>query len=262
MMHRLLVLFLASLLAVNAPATHRVRHTTKGNTKAKAKKLASPCPHVKTITDCPAEGCGGDFDPALNKQKNIPSDDQEPALRSIEWMKNLPNPSQFTAKNRDRSELKQLGEGQKITVVALALAARKGGQESCNCKLKAKADTDNHIVLVDPNIEDPSLEENEKLDSETAEFTPRVRLTHPNLTQENLEPLIDREWKPGETPSQGARLVRVTGVLMFDSEHFLRNPLKRHNNWEVHPVLKMEYCPDDKTCDETSDENWIDLDGG
>jgi hypothetical protein len=96
-------------------------------------------------------------------------------------------------------------------------------------------------------------------DSETAEFTPRVRLDHPNFTQEKLEPLIDPDWNPGDTPTQGKLLVRVTGLLMFDSEHYCRRPLIRHNNWEVHPVLKMEYCPDGQTCQADSDENWKDL---
>ncbi len=47
---------------------------------------------------------------------------------------------------------------------------------------------------------------------------------------------------------------------MFDSEHFLRNALKRHNNWEIHPILKLEYCPEDKACQAETDENWEDLD--
>ena len=227
----------------------------------RAKTAATPCPGVQTIKDCPPGGCGTGADKELNQHKNLSSDpeDQQAVLRSIQWMEDLPNPQNFTAKHHDRDELKELGEGQKITVVASALAARKGGQESCNCKLKAKADTDNHIVLVDPSLEDPTLEENEKPDSETAEFTPRVRLSHPKLTQENLEPLIDPEWQPGATPKVGKVMVRVTGLLLFDSEHFLRNPLKRHNNWEIHPVLKMEYCPDDKVCEAASDDNWVEL---
>jgi hypothetical protein len=218
-----------------------------------------PCPGVNTIKECPEEGCGQGFDPDLNRHKNTPSDDQKPVLQTIEWMKTLPNPRHFTAKDQKRDELRNIGEGQKITVVALALAARKGGQESCNCKLKAKTDTDNHIVLVDPALEEPTLAENEKRDSETAEFTPRVRLNHQNLTQENLEPLIDPNWKSGAAPKEGKLLVRVTGLLMFDSEHFLRNPLKRHNNWEIHPVLKLEYCPEEQACQATSDDNWVDL---
>jgi hypothetical protein len=118
---------------------------------------------------------------------------------------------------------------------------------------------DNHIVLVDPAIENPTLTKNEKRDSETAEFTPRVRLdNHPDFTQEKLEALIDPDWSPGETAKQGKLLVRVTGILMFDSEHFLKNALKRHNNWEIHPILKIEYCAEGESCDENSG-NWKDL---
>jgi hypothetical protein len=222
----------------------------------------TPCPGINDITDCPDEGCGQGSDPELNKRKNIRSDDQAPTLRSIQWMKELKSPPKADfcgARDRDREPLRETGEGQKITVVALALAARKGGQESCNCKLKLPQDTDNHIVLVDPAVENPTLAANEKK-SQTAEFTPHVRMDHPNFTQDRLESLIDPEWSSGETPKNGKLLVRVTGLLMFDSEHYCQNPLQRQNNWEIHPVLKMEYCPDGKTCQADSDENWIDLD--
>ena len=217
------------------------------------------CAGIKTILDCPEEGCGPQFDPELNKKKNIRAAGGDAVLRTIEWMQGLQNPKKFTAKNRDRTELLKLGEGQKITVVALALAARKGGKESCNCKLSKAADTDNHIVLVDPDLKSPTLARNEKRDSETVEFTPRVRLDHADFTQQKLEPLIDPDWEAPDSPKRGTLLVRVTGILMFDSEHFLQNPLKRHNNWEIHPVLKLEYCPENGTCDPDSDENWIDL---
>ncbi len=43
-----------------------------------------------------------------------------------------------------------------IRVVAVALKARPGNPESCNCGLSSAADTDNHIVLVDPNIKEPN----------------------------------------------------------------------------------------------------------
>jgi hypothetical protein len=48
-------------------------------------------------------------------------------------------------------------------------------------------------------------------------------------------------------------------VLMFDSEHFLGRHLKRYNNWEIHPVLKFEYCPTGQTCSKDSG-NWKNLD--
>ena len=51
-------------------------------------------------------------------------------------------------------------------------------------------------------------------------------------------------------------LVRVTGLLMFDSEHSLGGHLKRKNNWEIHPVMGMEFCPKGKSCTAGSDANW------
>ena len=58
------------------------------------------------------------------------------------------------------------------------------------------ADTDNHIVLVDRVLRiRPGETAKETLarreeNSITAEFAPRPRLDHPNLTRANLAPLI------------------------------------------------------------------------
>jgi hypothetical protein len=202
-------------------------------------------------------------DPELNKQKNIRSDDQQSVLRSIQWMKDLPHRPTNVTQCGSRDELKQLGEGQKITVVAWALTARIGGRESANCELTDPANTDNHIVLVNPGIKHPTLAKDER-HSVTAEFTPRVRLDgHPNFTRDELNPLIDASWKkPSKKNPIGKLLVRVTGLLLFDTGHLPPHSLKRDTNWEIHPVLKMEYCPKGKTCRADSDENWKDLDNG
>ena len=164
-------------------------------------------------------------------------------------MKALPDPKNFTRQSANRNELTRLGEGKKITVVAYALVARKGSKESCNCGLSAVKDTDNHIVLVDPTLKQPTLKGSEA-DSVTAEFTPRVRLDHPSLARAKLQPLIE---------TKGRRLVRVTGLLLFDSEHYLGRHLERHNNWELHPVLNLEYCAA-ATCQDTGDAGWKRLD--
>jgi hypothetical protein len=224
-----------------------------------------PCPDrscppgITNIGDCPDEGCRKKpFDPyhpydsELNKRKNIRPDDPEavgPAkLRTIRWIKALPDPMNLTECG-SRDELKQLGEGQKVMVVAWALTAKPEGAEKCNCDLTHVADTDNHIVLVDTTVNNPTLAKDEDR-SVTAEFTPRVRLKHPKFTRKDLNSLI--------SPS-GKLLVRVTGLLMFDSGHFFGDPLTRDTNWEIHPILKLEYCPDGETCRANSDKNWVDL---
>ncbi|HKF55635.1 MAG TPA: hypothetical protein VKJ45_09335 [Blastocatellia bacterium] len=248
-MKRSLVLsILIALVIGSISEAQRPRRTT---TRRRAPARASNCPEeLNDISDCPEQGCGGDFDENLNRRKNITSDDQAPVSKTVQDMKDLEDPANFQ-KGGPRDELTALGEGQKIRIVALALVARKGSAESCNCKLTKVADTDNHIVLVDPTLRRPSLQANED-DSVTAEFTPRVRVDHPDLSRARLQPLIT-------AAHIHALKVRVTGVLLFDSEHFLGHHLKRHNNWEIHPILALEYCPNGKRCTATSDANWVSL---
>ena len=212
-------------------------------------KKPTPCPGITEINDCPVEGCGAGADAELNKAKNIRSPDATtPTLKTVQRWKELKNPRGADCRNREK--LRELGEGQ----------SRAEGAETCNCKLGEPKDTDNHIVLVDPKFKRPTLKTNEA-HSVTAEFTPRVRLDHPNFTQEKLQSLIDPTWKSPEKPQKGKLLVRVTGRLMFDSEHYCGPfQLNRENDWEIHPIFKMEYCPEGKKCTGASDENWVDLD--
>ncbi len=238
------------------PTKKSGKKTTKKK-KAGGGKVSITCPAAVTasdgsIADCPNTGCGGSLDPNLNKQKNIATDNDAPVDKELSFLAELPDPVPGFNIGDTREKLRALGEGKMIRVVALALVARKGSKESCNCGLRKAADTDNHIVLVDPETTEPSLDENEP-DSQTAEFAPRVRLTHLKLKGSALQSLI------AATPDK-ALLVRVTGVQMFDSEHSL-GPLhlKRRNNWEIHPVFKLEFCPEEKTCVDNSDANWVDM---
>jgi hypothetical protein len=250
---------LIALLAVVVALALGVGPTLAGKPKK------APC--RPDLAHCPPEGCGGDFDPNLNKLKNITATDpraNKPATsHTLTWMKKLDDPENFE-KGGDRDELTQLGEGDKIVVVAYLLRAKPElGGESCNCGLQTREETDNHLVLVTkatigkfPLEEDESSNEDifhsREKESITAEFTPRVRKDHPNFTREKIQPLID-------DANEEALLVRVTGLLLFDSEHFLRNALVRVNNWELHPVLKMEVCMT-KTCTATSNAGWKSLD--
>jgi hypothetical protein len=255
-MRRTLIIVVLGLFVFSsisdAQRSRRGRSGSSGSSSnAGGGKTSVPCPaSLNDITDCPDTGCGPSLDPLLNQQKNIRSDDQTAETKTIQDLKDLPDPVSGYKIGDPRDKLKDLGEGKKITVMAYALVARKGGGESCNCKLLSVADTDNHIVLVDPAVKSPTLVKDEA-DSETAEFTPRVRLDHPNLARAKLQPLI--------TAGGGKVLVQITGLLMFDSEHSLGHHLKRHNNWEVHPVMGLEYCPKTKKCTAGSDANWKDI---
>src|SRR5215469_3317146 len=116
---------------------------------------------IQNIRDCPQDKpCTRKkhhhFDPELDKLKNISSDDQQPVLRTIQSMKNLGKPKHLIECG-SRDELKQSGEGQKITVLAWALTAKPGSAESANCDLPHHVDQGNHIVLVDTRVKKPTL---------------------------------------------------------------------------------------------------------
>lgn len=255
----IVVLLLVLSLSIIADATAK--------TKKPKKPLKPPC--AANIGVCPDQGCGTKFDPNLNKLKNIRADDpranQPPTTHTLTWMKRLDDPEAFTA-GESRDELTDLGEGQTVAVVGYLLVAKAElSGESCNCGLHTKEETDNHLVLVTKTTVDKfptsgnaaaqkAIFHSRELESETAEFTPRVREpNHPNFTRERLQPLIN-------ATTQKALLVRVTGLLLFDSEHFIRNHLVRVNNWEIHPVLKLEFCTTGNNCKAKSSDGWKSLD--
>jgi hypothetical protein len=249
----ILVLVLLPTLALDAQTTN----------KKKAKK---PC--AADLAHCPDQGCGTMFDPHLNEAKNITVNNGSPTVRTLQFIQGLHNPETFRAGDT-REELKQLGEGDMVTVAAYVIAVKPElGGESCNCGLQTPASTDNHLVLVTSTTVDEfavtgsaaaqrSRFHSRELASTTAEFTPRVRLQHPHFTHEFVQPFIDG--RPDK-----ALLVRVTGQLLFDSEHFLHNGLVRVNDWEIHPIFKFEICLNGSTpattCKPGSDGGWKSVD--
>jgi len=275
-MYRRAIALLLLGFALTAPA-FAATTTTATKKKATATKSAKPkkVPCAPDLAHCPDEGCGTivkgvkSYDPNLNKQKNIrvdAADAQGPAtVMTLTEIKQLDDPENF-AKGDERDEIRALGEGKKVKVLAYLLTARdEPGGESCNCGLTSKAETDNHLVLVSKFTVDTFpldgttkqelaavLSQREE-ESITAEFTPRVRLDHPKFLKKTMDPLIAKA-------KEQALEVRVTGVLMFDSEHFLARHLKRVNNWEIHPVLKMEFCETGWNCKVGSDAGWKSID--
>jgi hypothetical protein len=236
-------------------------------TKAKKKKVPLQPTCATNIENCEVEGCSNDnhHDPKLNRLKNRKSSSAPVTDRSVTWMKGRPNPTHYTP-GGSRDELTALGEGDQVRVVGYLLAVKPElGGESCNCYLRTVPETDNHLVLVTkatvdkfplpPHANMTTIKKvfgKREAESITVEYTPRVRLGHPNFTNEKTQPLINKT-------AQGALKVRVTGPLMFDSEHFFVHQLNRKTNWEIHPVFHLDYCPKGKTCTADSDANWQDI---
>src|SRR6266436_686340 len=250
---------------------------------AQGGRVPIPCPAVlRDIRDCPDTGCGGELDPLLNKQKNTTQGDPR-TVRDITFadLAGLKETvAGFGGIGFPRDPLRhpngsRLGEGDMVRVVAWALDARPQNSgspnkhgESCNCGFTGFHDpqnTDVHIVLVDDNtlkLTAPAgngktaafntLKKREA-QSQTAEFAPRLRdALNQAFDGAKLKSLID--------PMNGGVLhVRVTGLIMFDSEHAAQNHLLRSTDWEIHPVFRLDFCPKTLTCTQSSNANWVNI---
>jgi len=253
------ILLLTSLLLIGADA----------KTKKKEKPPKPPC--AASLEVCAREGCSADnhHDPQLNRLKNLKSSNKPVDERSLTWMIKREQAVKDSGykKGDPRTKLTNLDEGTQARVVGYLLAVKKEGAESCNCGLgMVDVETDNHLVLVNPKtITDfplpahaskqtlTAIFHERETQSVTVEFTPRVRADgHPNFTRK-IQSILNK------TP-QGALWVRVTGQLMFDSEHFGQKTPVRATSWEIHPIMNLEFCPQGKTCKKDSNDNWVDLD--
>jgi hypothetical protein len=96
-----------------------------------------------------------------------------------------------------------------------------GTGESTNCHLLGADEVDWHIYLT----ESPAQPISQAIIVET---TPRTRPQH-TWTTNMLTPLVDSQ-----------TLVRISGWLMYDSEHIGVIGRQRATVWEVHPITKIE----------------------
>jgi len=108
----------------------------------------------------------------------------------------------------------------------------QGTGESTNCHLLNADEVDWHIYLTNS----PAQQIRQALIVET---TPRTRPAH-KWTTDLLAPIVD-------SSSQ----VRISGWLMYDSEHVAAIGTQRATVWEVHPITKIEV---------QSNGQWVDLD--
>jgi len=107
-----------------------------------------------------------------------------------------------------------------------------GNGESTNCNLTGDNEVDWHIYLTNSPAQQISS-------AIIVETTPRTRPQH-KWTTAVLAPLVDSQ-----------RLVRISGWLMYDSEHIGVIGTQRATVWEVHPITKIEV---------QNNGQWVDLD--
>jgi SH3 domain-containing protein len=107
-----------------------------------------------------------------------------------------------------------------------------GNGESTNCNLTADNEVDWHIYFTNAPAQQISS-------AIIVETTPRTRPQH-KWTTNMLAPLVDSQTQ-----------VRISGWLMYDSEHIGAIGTQRATVWEVHPITKIEI---------QSNGQWVDLD--
>jgi hypothetical protein len=107
-----------------------------------------------------------------------------------------------------------------------------GNGESTNCNLTGNNEVDWHIYLTNSPAQQISS-------AIIVETTPRTRPQH-KWTTAVLAPLVDSQTQ-----------VRISGWLMYDSEHIGVIGTQRATVWEVHPITKIEV---------QNSGQWVDLD--
>jgi len=158
---------------------------------------------------------------ALNTNKN--RTDEPPSYIPVSWdqIKNLPP---------DRVNDLQGAAVAVVGFLSHKLNVEQG--ESTNCHLLAPDEVDWHIYLTKSPAQPISS-------AVIVEATPRVRPQH-KWTTEMLSPLVDSNTQ-----------VRISGWLLFDSEHVNVVGKERATVWEVHPITRIEV---------QRDGQWVDLD--
>ena len=108
----------------------------------------------------------------------------------------------------------------------------QGQGESTNCHLLGDSEVDWHIYLASSTAQPISQ-------AIIVETTPRTRPQH-RWTTDTLAHLVNSQTQ-----------VRISGWLMYDSEHVGSIGTQRATVWEVHPITKIEV---------QQNGQWVDLD--
>lgn len=161
---------------------------------------------------------------ALNNNKNRTDMPGDSDYVEIGWddLQNLPS---------DR-----VGDFQGAPVAVVGFLSHQvkveNGGESTNCHLHADPEVDWHIYLTKSPAQGIK-------DAVIVETTPRTRPSH-RWTTDMLAPFVDSQTQ-----------VRISGWLMYDSEHVGAIGTQRATVWEVHPITRIQV---------QQNGQWVDLD--
>lgn len=189
-----------------------------------AKPAATLQVFTGTEGDCPPEGDGGSPEFIRWKNRADTPSSYHPvkwtAIASLSYPAGPKNWGNWTNTGDIAAITKYNGIPVSTTGYVVAAKIQTGSGEICNCHFKKRGNVDWHVALT-------QHEGDGEEDAIVVEPTPRYFQTHPNW--DRLRDYVD-------SPT----LVRVSGFLMFDSEH--RNHLGKYRKtlWEIHPITRLE----------------------
>ena len=283
-----------------ARTTHRrahVRATPKALATHASSITSETCEDdLSTVDDCHAShptGCSSsqnpNYDAYLNFLKNQLLDSNSAAEKTLTQAdlddREQALPDTLTSRNHGdhAQELAADGmdEGKIVSIVGTLFYAIHSGKETCNCELAGSEDVvDFHIGIGFGNFPlsadalDKLRSGNIRDDSAMkAEFTPRelAQLQQPSfiveMTPHFRENHPELGWTLDAIQNATGHKVRVTGQLMVDNAHHMRNDdcgLQNATNkcwratiWEIHPITDFEVCRTDACTANSSD--WVAL---
>jgi hypothetical protein len=197
---------------------------------------AKPAPVDSTFNGCGPVGSQPDY--PLNARKNRID---EGVYVPVPWIvaARLPWPRQVGYRFRNQwgsGERNQVAryEGAAVRVQGYLIGYRLEIPEPPNCYSHDADQKDYHMWLADS----PDATRAHTI---VVELTPRVRVNHPQWTDERLAALV-----------QSRSPVRVSGWLMLDQMHPELVGRNRATLWEVHPIMQLEW--------QGRDSAWVSLD--
>jgi len=218
----------------NAQVTYELGHLTEKRLPriptvlvvlALALALQASVPPKASSYKCPETARVAKDNLVALKNRSFPADnpqafsiDQILQLRSPD-AKNPKDRASWAARDRQLEQTAAYAEG-------YVIAVKHGGPESANCNSR-EPDMQDLLLYLARSPDAP------RSAAVLVEVTPRWRAANPGWSAQNLQRLAAYQTR-----------FRITGWLMFDSNHLGDVGKTRGTPWEIHPVTKIEIYPD------------------